>query len=74
MRVISLCSGYEGISLGLESLFDVDLVAVADNDPGASKILAHRFPDVPNLGDLTKIDWREVMPGETVDLLTAGFP
>jgi hypothetical protein len=74
MRVVSLCSGYEGIGIGLESLFPVDLLAVADIDPGASKILAARFPGIPNLGDLAKIDW-EVMSGElAVDLLTAGFP
>ena len=61
--------------MGLNSLFPVDLVAVADLDVGASKILKHRFPDVPNLGDLTKIDWEAVMPGELpVDILAAGFP
>lgn len=75
MRVISLCSGYEGLALGLETLFDVDLVAVADIDPGACKILKHHYPDVPNLGDLTKIAWPGVMPGELpIDILTAGFP
>jgi hypothetical protein len=62
MRLLSLCSGYEGISLGLETLFPVELAYVADIDPGACKILAHRFPEVPNLGDLTKIDWDKI-PG-----------
>src|SRR5213075_2264331 len=36
-----------------------------------NKILAHRYPDVPNLGDLTAVDWSRVEP---VDILTAGFP
>jgi DNA (cytosine-5)-methyltransferase 1 len=48
-----------------------ELAFVADNDPGASAILAHRFPDVPNLGDIAATRWDEVEP---VDLLTAGFP
>src|SRR5699024_6888530 len=32
---------------------------------------AHRYPDVPDHGDLTKIDWAGVEP---VDILTGGFP
>jgi DNA (cytosine-5)-methyltransferase 1 len=48
-----------------------ELAWVADNDPGAAAILAHRFPLVPNLGDITAVDWSAVEP---VDVLTAGFP
>nr|WP_241265496.1 DNA cytosine methyltransferase [Streptomyces boncukensis] len=40
-------------------------------DPNASKVLAHHWPDVPNLGDITAVDFRDVEP---VDVLTAGFP
>ena len=29
----------------------------SDIDQGACKILAHRYPDVPNLGDITTVDW-----------------
>jgi DNA (cytosine-5)-methyltransferase 1 len=36
-----------------------------------STILAARYPDVPNLGDLTTLDWAEV---PTIDILCAGFP
>lgn len=43
----------------------------ADPDPGASAILAHHWPTVPNLGDITTIDWASVPP---VDVLAAGFP
>jgi DNA (cytosine-5)-methyltransferase 1 len=39
--------------------------------PGASAILAERFPGIPNLGDITAVDWAAVPP---VDVLTAGFP
>lgn len=48
-----------------------NLAWVADSDPGASAILTCRFPDVPNLGDITAIDWAAV---DRVDVLTAGFP
>jgi DNA (cytosine-5)-methyltransferase 1 len=76
IRAGSLCSGYEGIFLGIqEVLGEAELVFTADNDPGASKVLAHRFPDVPDLGDISAVDWAEVMRGKApLDLLTAGFP
>src|SRR5277367_5805998 len=71
ITVGSLCSGYEGIGLGLELLFDVDLAFVAEIDPGASRVLSARLPAVPNLGDLTQVAWAN---RPRVDLLAAGFP
>ena len=45
---------------------------VADIDTEASALLAARFPDVPNLGDITGENFtRNVTP---VDVITAGFP
>ena len=44
---------------------------MADNDPDVCKLLEHRFPGVPNLGDITAVDWEAV---QRVDVLTAGFP
>ena len=35
-------------------------------------ILAHRFPDTPNLGDVSLIDWTPWRG--LIDVLTAGFP
>ena len=40
-------------------------------DPFACRVLAHHWPDVPNLGDITRIDWTTVAP---VDVVTGGFP
>jgi DNA (cytosine-5)-methyltransferase 1 len=40
-------------------------------DKAASKVLAHRYPDVPNLGDITQVDWADV---PAVDILSLGFP
>src|SRR5437879_10155185 len=44
---------------------------MAENDPHASKVLAHHWPTVPNLGDITAIDWAGVEP---VHIVAAGFP
>lgn len=71
MRIGSVCSGYEGIGLAVHEVLGGELAWVADNDEGASAILAHRFPSVKNLGDITAVDWAAVEP---VDVLTAGFP
>ena len=71
MRIGSLCSGYEGLGLAVQSVLGGELAWVADNDPGAAKILAHHYPDVPNLGDITTIDWAAVA---SVDILLGGYP
>lgn len=72
MRLGSLCTGYGGLDLGAElALGPLEHVWHAEIDPDASKVLAAHWPDVPNLGDLTAVDWSQVEP---VDVLTAGFP
>jgi hypothetical protein len=59
VRVGSLFSGYEGISLGLQQVFpDVEVAFVAEIDDGACKILDHRFSSVPNVGDVSAVDWK----------------
>lgn len=71
-RLGSLCTGYGGLDLGAElALGPLEHVWHAEIDPDASKVLAAHWPDVPNLGDLTAVDWSQVEP---VDVLTAGFP
>jgi DNA (cytosine-5)-methyltransferase 1 len=66
----SICSGIEGIGMGLAG-GGYEPIWFCENDRSASKILAHHYPGVPNLGDLLTTDWGAV---PTVDLLTAGFP
>lgn len=71
-RLGSLCSGYGGLEIAVAAAIpDVEPVWVADPDPGAAAILAHHWPHVPNLGDITCLDWATVPP---VDILCAGFP
>jgi DNA (cytosine-5)-methyltransferase 1 len=40
-------------------------------DPRPASVLAHRYPGVPNLGDITAVDWATVEP---VDIICGGFP
>ncbi len=67
----SLCTGYGGLDLACEAFFGADLVWVSEIDKDAAALLEVRFPGVPNLGDLTIVDWGQVEP---VDVLCAGYP
>ena len=72
MKVGSLCTGYGGLEMGLQQAFgDIDLRFVSDIDKNVNKLLAHHHPNIPNLGDLTKVNWSQV---EQIDLLCAGYP
>jgi len=71
LRVGSLCTGYGGLDLAVEAVLGGRLAWYAETDPRASTVLAARFPDVPNLGDIRTVNWGHV---ESVDILTAGFP
>ena len=71
VRVGSLFTGYGGLDMAVHEVLGGDTAWVSDIDKGACKILAHRYPDVPNLGDITTVDWSQVEP---VDVLTGGFP
>ena len=67
MRVGSLFTGYGGLDLAVGG----DLAWYAEIEPAACKVLAHHYPGVPNLGDVTTINWLEVEP---VDVITGGYP
>lgn len=70
-RIGSFCSGYGGLDRAVEEVTGGKTVWVSDIDPGACAILEHRFPDAPNLGDMTALDWHEVPPA---DVLCGGTP
>jgi DNA (cytosine-5)-methyltransferase 1 len=71
VRIGSLFSGAGGLDMAVEAVFGGHTVWHSEIDKAASKVLAHRWPDVPNLGSITKIDWATVEP---VDVLCGGFP
>ena len=70
MKVGSLFSGIGGLDLGLERA-GMKVIWQCEIDEYASKVLKKHWPGVPNLGDITKVDWNAV---ERPDLLCGGFP
>lgn len=71
MRIGSLFSGYGGLDLAVQSVLGGDVAWHVEFDASPAAILAQHFPEVPNHGDITKVNWLSVEP---VDILTGGFP
>jgi DNA (cytosine-5)-methyltransferase 1 len=74
IRVItvgSLFSGIGGLELGLERTEKFKTIWNCENDEYASAILRKHWPEVPNIGDITKVEWERV---EKPDLICGGFP
>jgi DNA (cytosine-5)-methyltransferase 1 len=67
MRVGSLFTGYGGLDMAING----DLAWYCEIEPAACRVLEAHYPGVPNLGDITKINWDEVEP---VDIITGGYP
>lgn len=68
MRFGSVCSGIEAASVAWDAL-GFTPVFHSEIDPAPSKVLAHHFPDVPNLGDFTTIGSEHEL-----DILIGGTP
>lgn len=71
LRVGSLFSGYGGLDLAVELVFNARTIWFSEIDKSVARIFSHHWPDVPNLGDITTINWHDVEP---VDILCGGFP
>ena len=71
MRYLSLFSGIEAASVAWHPLGWTP-VAFAEVEPFPSAVLAERFPDVPNLGDVTK--FKEWNIDGSIDLIVGGSP
>ena len=70
MKYLSVCSGIEAASVAWESL-GWEPVAFSEIEPFPSAVLAERFPDVPNLGDMTIYEQWNI---PAIDLLVGGTP
>ena len=71
MRFLSVCSGIEAASVAWQPL-GWKAAAFSEIEPFPCAVLAHRYPDVPNLGDMTKFkDWPDDL---SIDLLCGGTP
>ena len=66
----SLFSGIGGLELGLERA-GCRVIWQSEIDPYASAVLRRHWPHVPNLGDITAIDWSTV---ERPDIICGGYP
>jgi len=78
----SVCSGISAESVAWEPLgwkaawfsqFDPEHNYKSGPD-FPSAVLAHRWPDVPNLGDMTRLQDREEYRGSKIDILVGGTP
>lgn len=71
MNYISLFSGIEAASVAWASL-GWNPVAFSEIEPFCCDLLAKRFPDVPNLGNVSGVDWTEYEG--SVDVVIGGSP
>jgi DNA (cytosine-5)-methyltransferase 1 len=71
LRIGSLFSGIGGLDLAVEAFFGGETVWHCEWEAEPSKVLASRWPGVPNFGDVTAVDWSTVEP---VDIICGGFP
>jgi DNA (cytosine-5)-methyltransferase 1 len=71
MRAGGLFAGYGGLDMAVEEVFGAKPAWFSELDPNPSRVLAHRWPKVPNHGDVTAIDWASVEP---VEIVALGFP
>ena len=70
LTAATLCSGIGAPEHALSDRYDFMFSAEFDKFPSA--VLAHHYPEVPNLGDITKIDgtlWRD-----KIDIIIGGPP
>jgi len=72
MRYLSVCSGIEAASVAWHHL-GWQPVGFSEIEPFPAAVLAHRFPNIPNYGDMTKHEQWPLRPG-SIDLLVGGTP
>lgn len=73
MRYLSLFSGIEACSAAWKPL-GWTCVAVAEIEPFPAAVLAHHYPGVPNLGDVTAIADAQIAALGSIDLVVGGSP
>ncbi len=73
MKFASVCSGIEAASVAWNPL-GWDAAWVSEIEPFPCAVLAHHFPDTPNLGDMTQISDEELRRHGAVHTLVGGTP
>jgi DNA (cytosine-5)-methyltransferase 1 len=73
MKYGSVCSGIEAASVAWHDLgWEPQWFSEIEQFP--SEVLKHRFPAVPNLGDMTTINQNPIADERPIDLLVGGTP
>jgi DNA (cytosine-5)-methyltransferase 1 len=72
IRYLSLFAGIEAWSCAVRDMPEFEAVAFSEIDPFACAVLAHHYPNVPNLGDVRAINGKEYRG--KVDLIVGGPP
>ncbi|MFD8422392.1 DNA cytosine methyltransferase [Streptomyces sp. NPDC059466] len=72
--IVALCAGYGGLEAAIRAGIGGRVAAYAENDPYAAAVFAAHHPGVPNLGDITAVDWQRVRDLYRPDVVGAGFP
>lgn len=73
MRFLTLFSGIGAPEVAWQPL-GWQCIGQAEIDPSANAVLRHRFPDVPNLGDIAAITEDQIAALGPIDLIIGGFP
>lgn len=73
MRYLSLFSGIEAATQAWKPL-GWECVAVSEIEPFPCAVLEHHYPNVPNLGDVTKITEQQIKDLGQIDLIVFGSP
>jgi len=71
MKYLSVCSGIEAATVAWHDMGWTP-VAFSEIEKFPSAVLAHHYPHVPNLGDMTK--YKEWNLNESIDILVGGTP
>lgn len=73
MRYLSLFSGIEAATVAWQPL-GWEPAAFAEIEPFPCALLAHHYPDVPNLGDVTKVTEADIFALGSIDIVIFGSP
>ena len=71
MKYLSVCSGVEAATVAWHDL-GFEPVAFSEIEKFPSEVLNFRYPNVPNMGDMTK--YKEWKLNDSIDLLVGGTP
>ena len=71
MKYVSMFSGIEAATVAWKPL-GWQPVAFSEIEPFPCAVLKHHYPTVPNLGDMTKVDWNDYH--HTANIVVGGSP